>query len=77
VYWLGYVVIYVATTRFNVFPVMSGTSTSGAWMFLVPVVVLGLNHMYTAVVDHGAHAMHHTADHVVLFDCVERFHSEA
>jgi len=23
-------------------PVMSGTSTSGAWMFLVPVVVLGL-----------------------------------
>jgi ABC-type dipeptide/oligopeptide/nickel transport system permease component len=44
VYWLGYVVIYVATTRFNVFPVMSGTSTSGsgAWMFLVPVAVLGL-----------------------------------
>jgi ABC-type dipeptide/oligopeptide/nickel transport system permease component len=45
VYWLGYVVIYVATTRFDVFPVMSGTSTSstsGAWMFLVPVGVLGL-----------------------------------
>ncbi len=45
VYWLGYVVIYVATTRFNVFPVMSGTSTSGTlqWaMFLVPVFVLGL-----------------------------------
>ena len=43
VYWLGYVVIYVATTRFDVFPVMSGTSTSGAWaMFLVPVLVLGL-----------------------------------
>ncbi len=42
-YWLGYVVIYVATTHFDVFPVMSGTSTSGGFsMFLVPVVVLGL-----------------------------------
>jgi peptide/nickel transport system permease protein len=42
VYWLGYVVIYVATTRFDVFPVMSGTSTADAWMFLAPVFVLGL-----------------------------------
>lgn len=43
VYWLGYVVIYVATTGFGVFPVMSGADRSGAWgMFLVPVAVLGL-----------------------------------
>ena len=30
VYWLGYVVIYVATTRFGIFPVMSGTETKDA-----------------------------------------------
>ncbi len=43
VYWLGYVVIYVATTRFGIFPVMSGTETGDTWaLFVVPVVVLGL-----------------------------------
>lgn len=35
--------IYVATTRFGIFPVMSGTETKDAWaLFIVPVVVLGL-----------------------------------
>ena len=43
VYWLGYVVIYVSTTRLGIFPVMSGTETANAWaLFVVPVVVLGL-----------------------------------
>jgi ABC-type dipeptide/oligopeptide/nickel transport system permease component len=42
VFWLGYLAIYVATTRFQVFPVMMGEG-SGSWVFfLVPVVVLGL-----------------------------------
>jgi peptide/nickel transport system permease protein len=44
VFWLGYLAIYVATTRFGVLPVMMGETTGGnAWLFfLVPVVVLGL-----------------------------------
>lgn len=43
VYWLGYLVIYVATTQFGVLPVMSGTDSAGMWaIFLVPVFVLGL-----------------------------------
>jgi peptide/nickel transport system permease protein len=42
VFWLGYLAIYVATTRFQVFPVMMGEG-GGTWIyFLVPVVVLGL-----------------------------------
>jgi len=42
VFWLGYLAIYVATTRFQVFPVMMGEG-GGTWVFfLVPVVVLGL-----------------------------------
>jgi peptide/nickel transport system permease protein len=42
VFWLGYLAIYVATTRFQVFPVMMGEG-GGSWVFfLVPVVVLGL-----------------------------------
>jgi ABC-type dipeptide/oligopeptide/nickel transport system permease component len=42
VFWLGYLAIYVATTRFQVFPVMMGEG-GGSWIyFLVPVVVLGL-----------------------------------
>jgi peptide/nickel transport system permease protein len=43
VFWLGYLAIYIATTRFGVLPVMMGETTSGSrWLFLVPVVVLGL-----------------------------------
>ena len=43
VYWLGYLVIYLATTRLGIFPVMSGTETGNtSALFLVPVVVLGL-----------------------------------
>jgi peptide/nickel transport system permease protein len=43
VFWLGYLAIYLATTRFHVLPVMMGAETEGAWLFfLVPVVVLGL-----------------------------------
>lgn len=44
VYWIGYLVIYVATSGFGVFPVLSGADPSGRmWaIFLVPVVVLGL-----------------------------------
>jgi peptide/nickel transport system permease protein len=44
VFWLGYLAIYLATTRFHVLPVMMGAETGeGAWLFfLVPVVVLGL-----------------------------------
>jgi peptide/nickel transport system permease protein len=44
VFWLGYLAIYVATTRFGVLPVMLGEAAGGsAWLlFLVPVVVLGL-----------------------------------
>ncbi len=44
VFWLGYLAIYVATTRFGVLPVMmSDTPGQKAWLlFLVPVVVLGL-----------------------------------
>jgi peptide/nickel transport system permease protein len=44
VFWLGYLAIYVATTRFQVLPLMMGNeSSSGGWaFFLVPVVVLGL-----------------------------------
>jgi len=42
VFWLGYLAIYVATTRFHVLPVMMG-ERGGTWIFLlVPVVVLGL-----------------------------------
>ena len=44
VFWLGYLAIYVATTRFQVFPLMMGSdAASGHWaLFLVPVAVLGL-----------------------------------
>lgn len=44
VFWLGYLAIWVATTRFGVLPVMMGeTAGEHAWLlFLVPVVVLGL-----------------------------------
>jgi peptide/nickel transport system permease protein len=54
VYWLGYVVIYMATTRFEVFPVMMGTEGSTGWaFFFVPVVVLGLgNGTVSEVIRH-------------------------
>ena len=44
VFWLGYLAIYLATTRFQVLPLMMGTeAASGNWVFfLVPVGVLGL-----------------------------------
>jgi peptide/nickel transport system permease protein len=44
VFWLGYLAIYLATTRFQVLPLMMGEGGSpGDWaFFLVPVVVLGL-----------------------------------
>ena len=44
VFWLGYLAIYLATTRFHVLPVMTGTAGGrGTWSFFwVPVVVLGL-----------------------------------
>jgi peptide/nickel transport system permease protein len=44
VFWLGYLAIYLATTRFQVLPLMMGTEASaGNWaFFLVPVAVLGL-----------------------------------
>jgi peptide/nickel transport system permease protein len=43
VFWLGYLAIYVATTRFQVFPVMMGAETAEPWrVFWVPVLVLGL-----------------------------------
>jgi peptide/nickel transport system permease protein len=44
VFWLGYLVIYLATTRFHVLPLMMGERVGAAnWsFFLVPVVVLGL-----------------------------------
>src|SRR5262245_4413178 len=43
VFWLGYLVIYLATTHFHVLPVMAGSGEEGAWRyFWVPVLVLGL-----------------------------------
>jgi ABC-type dipeptide/oligopeptide/nickel transport system permease component len=44
VFWLGYLAIYLATTRFHVLPLMMGAGAPpGNWaFFLVPVVVLGL-----------------------------------
>jgi peptide/nickel transport system permease protein len=44
VFWLGYLAIYLATTRFHVLPLMIGAGAPpGNWaFFLVPVVVLGL-----------------------------------
>ena len=44
VFWLGYLAIYLATTRFQVLPLMMGESaaSSGWAFFFVPVVVLGL-----------------------------------
>lgn len=43
VFWLGYLAIYIATTRFQVLPLMMGAEAPGSWsFFLVPVVVLGL-----------------------------------
>jgi peptide/nickel transport system permease protein len=44
VFWLGYLVIYIATTRFQVLPLMTGVESEGSrWaFFLVPVLVLGL-----------------------------------
>lgn len=44
VFWLGYLAIYLATTRFHVLPLMMGAEAApGNWsFFLVPVAVLGL-----------------------------------
>jgi peptide/nickel transport system permease protein len=43
VFWLGYLAIYLATTRFQVLPVMMGAESAEAWRFFwVPVLVLGL-----------------------------------
>lgn len=44
VFWLGYVAIYVMTTRFGVLPVMMGNTDGNVdWaLFFVPVFVLGL-----------------------------------
>jgi ABC-type dipeptide/oligopeptide/nickel transport system permease component len=44
VFWLGYLAIYIATTRFGVFPVRMGDGGANvSWAhFFVPVVVLGL-----------------------------------
>jgi peptide/nickel transport system permease protein len=44
VFWLGYLAIYIATTRFHVLPLMMGAeSPAGSWaFFFVPVLVLGL-----------------------------------
>ena len=44
VFWLGYLAIYLATTRFHVLPLMmgEGAASSGWAFFFVPVVVLGL-----------------------------------
>ena len=44
VFWLGYLAIYLATTRFHVLPLMMGEGgSSGNWsFFLIPVAVLGL-----------------------------------
>jgi ABC-type dipeptide/oligopeptide/nickel transport system permease component len=44
VFWLGYLAIYLATTRFHVLPLMMGAGAPpGNWaFFLVPVAVLGL-----------------------------------
>jgi peptide/nickel transport system permease protein len=44
VFWLGYLAIYIATTRFQVLPLLMGSEAPpGNWaFFLVPVVVLGL-----------------------------------
>lgn len=43
VFWLGYLAIYVFTTRWGIFPLMGSEEASGQWaLFFVPVVVLGL-----------------------------------
>ncbi|MCU0241701.1 MAG: ABC transporter permease [Vicinamibacteria bacterium] len=43
VFWLCYLAIYIATKRFNVFPVMMGADDPRTWTyFWIPVVVLGL-----------------------------------
>lgn len=44
VFWLGYLVIYLSTTRLHVLPLMMGERASVVdWsLFLVPVMVLGL-----------------------------------
>jgi peptide/nickel transport system permease protein len=59
VFWLGYLAIYVATTRFHVLPLTtSAEAAAGSWsFFLVPVVVLGLgNGTVSEVTRHlGSH----------------------
>ena len=43
VFWLGYLVIYIFTTRLGVFPLMSSGEAATHWgFFLLPVLVLGL-----------------------------------
>ena len=43
VFWLGYLVIYVFTSRLGIFPLMSADQATTHWgFFLLPVVVLGL-----------------------------------
>ncbi len=43
-FWLGYLAIYVFSTRFGLFPILSATSEGQAvWLYaLLPVVLLGL-----------------------------------
>jgi peptide/nickel transport system permease protein len=43
VFWFGYIVVYVSINQFGVFPLVSGTATrQQAWLFLVPIFVLGV-----------------------------------
>ena len=45
VFWLGYLVIYVFTRKFGLFPILSATGGAGqiTWLYaLLPVVLLGL-----------------------------------
>lgn len=58
IFWLGYLAIYFATTRFHVFPLMMGAdASSGNWaFFLVPVVVLGIGNGTVSEVTRFLHA---------------------
>ena len=68
VYWLGYLVIYVATTQFQVFPVMMGTGEPGGWaFFFVPVAVLGLGN---GTVSEVTRHLHTHLDHVLAEDYI-------
>ncbi len=43
VFWLGYLAIYIFTSRLGVLPLMGSEDSEGNWLFLlVPIVVLGL-----------------------------------